>query len=319
MSWWKRRRARWALRAFDALWCGEELPRGLWLSAADLPLALAQSASVRARYDHLAVLDAATSPGGMSADDVALLGLEPAESAHPCATFEARVLAAIAPRRTAVSRRAQMGIAAAAVAASVVLAFFLPLGSNPGAPESAPPAAAKADDFAPRGDAIGSPRLVLSGACVVPGPDGAPIVRAERPLSCPASGSLQPIVADPLARGLSVAVFALQPTKTGQWSAVPHAPTPASVGAVRLDATAAPQSVGRPHRVGVNHSEGAGYLVVVARSRDIGWDELERTMELWTRGLVAPPAGPHAPLEVPAALAQGWEAVAVEPFEVLAP
>ncbi len=320
MNFWARRRARWAIRVLDAIWCGEEVPSALGLSAADLRVALSH-AGVRRRYAELVAADEVTTGAtGLSATDAALLGLDAAEcTAAPQDGFEARVALHLGPEvgARAPGRTWQFGFAAAAVAAAaLLLVVYLPqqpsptLSDAPGASKHAP----AAEEFAVRGaesPADAGLSIVLSGVCLLPGPEGTPVVvnvedSESEGMACPVNGSFQPVVSDPLARGLSVAVFAVQRSNSGQWSAVPHAPTPASVEPVRLEATATPQPVGRPHRLGVNHAaETTGWLVVIARKDPIGYPELEETMKIWSQGTF-PAQSKGDP----------WDGVAFRPFRV---
>jgi hypothetical protein len=288
---------------------------------ADVQLALSTSAGVRRRYAELVLLDESTRGyAGPSTEDAALLGLEPVPKPRSGAPgFEARVVLALAPAARPVTRRPlQLGFAAAAVATcALLLVWFLPQSTPefPGSPSAEKSAAPASDEYAPRGappsDSVVRMPLELSGVCLVTAPGGKPqTVPVEDSVSdgmrCPVHGSFQPVVSDPHARALSVAVFAVQRTNSGQWSAVPHAPTPASVQPVRLEATAAPQAVGRPHRLGVNHAANtAGWLVVVGRRADISYADVEDTMKLWTRG--------RFPAQ---AAGEEWETVVVRPFRV---
>ena len=84
---------------------------------------------------------------------------------------------------------------------------------------------------------------------------------------------------------------------------------------MRLEPTAAVQTVGRPRRLGVNHAvDTAGWLVVVGRSEDVTWPLLEETMRDWSDLDVD-----EGTLRVPAALEAGWEVVVVRPFVVMGP
>lgn len=309
MKWWRRRRARWALRALDALWCGAELPRALGLGRGDLAKALKESPAVRGRYTDLVAVDVEAMAGpALSAADAALLGLDDISTGPAVRSFEERVLLATAPD-TQPSGVRPRHLAWAGAAAAIAIALLVVVPRLATEADMAEPASEFAARSAAPAEAVQLP-LALSGVCLTRGADGPVVVEANDEMSdaitCPEAASFQALVSDPHARALSVAVFAVQRSNSGEWSTVPHAPTPASTDPVRLEGSAAAQPVGRPHRLAVNHQAGGdGWLVVVARKDDITYADLERTMKVWEAGKV--PAQSEA---------DGWEAVTVRPFVV---